>query len=61
MKNPFDVLEQNSLNFKLTPISFREVFFIAETPCDVYAQVDGLFKIVNAPILVGEENADDDE
>lgn len=46
MKNPFEILEQNSLNFKLTPISFREVFFIAETPCDVYAQVDGLFKVI---------------
>jgi len=46
MKNPFDILEQNSLNFKLTPISFREIFFIAESPCDIYAQVDGLFKVV---------------
>lgn len=46
MKNPFDILEQNSLNFKLTPISFREIFFIAETPCDIYGQVDGLFKVV---------------
>lgn len=46
MKNPFDTLIQNSLNFKLTPISFREIFFIAESPCDIYAQVDGLFKII---------------
>lgn len=46
MKNPFDVLEQNSLNYKLTPISFREIFFIAESPCDIYAQVDGLLKVV---------------
>ena len=46
MKNPFDILEQNSLNFKLTPISFREIFFIAEAPCDVYGQIDGLFKVV---------------
>lgn len=46
MKNPFDVLEQNSLNYKLTPISFREIFFIAEAPCDIYAQVDGLLKVV---------------
>lgn len=46
MKNPFEILEQNSLNFKLTPISFREIFFIAESPCDIYAQVDGLFKVV---------------
>jgi hypothetical protein len=46
MKNPFDILEQNSLTFKLTPIAFREIFFISESPCDVFAQVDGLFKIV---------------
>jgi hypothetical protein len=46
MKNPFKILEQNALSFKLTSIAFREVFFIAEAPCDVYAQIDGLFKIV---------------
>jgi len=46
MKNPFDILEQNSLNFKLSAISFREIFFIAEAPCNIYAQVDGLFKVV---------------
>ena len=46
MKNPFDIIEKNSLNFKLTPISFREIFFIAEAPCDVYGQIDGLFKVI---------------
>ena len=46
MKNPFDILEQNSLNFRLTPISFREIFFLAESPCDIYAQVDDLLRIV---------------
>jgi hypothetical protein len=46
MKNPFKILEQNALNFKLTSIAFREVFFIAEAPCDIYAQIDSLFKIV---------------
>lgn len=46
MKNPFDVLEQNSLSFKLIPISFREIFFITEAPCDIYGQIDELFKIV---------------
>lgn len=46
MKNPFKILEQNALSFKLTSIAFREVFFIAEAPCDIYAQIDGLFKIV---------------
>lgn len=48
MKNPFQVLEQNALNYTLTPIAFREVFFIPSSPCDVYAHVDGLFKIVIA-------------
>ena len=46
MKNPFQILEQNALNYTLTPIAFREVFFIPEAPCDIYAHVDGLFKIV---------------
>ena len=46
MKNPFHILEQNSLNFKLTSISFREIFFITHTPCDIFAQVDGLLKII---------------
>lgn len=46
MKNPFKILEQNALSFKLTSIAFREVFFIAEAPCDIYAQIDGLFKVV---------------
>jgi hypothetical protein len=46
MKNPFKILEQNALCFKLMSIAFREVFFIAEAPCDIYAQIDGLFKIV---------------
>lgn len=46
MSNAFSVLEQNNLGFKLFPISFREVFFIAESPCDIYALVDGIFSIV---------------
>lgn len=46
MKNPFDILEHNALNFKLTPISFREIFFIAESPCDIYGLVEGLFQVV---------------
>ena len=46
MKNPFDLLEQNSLAFKLTPISYREIFHLVEVPCDIYGSIDGLFKIV---------------
>lgn len=45
-RNPFDLLLQNALNFKLTPIAFREIFFIPASPCDIYAHIDGLFKIV---------------
>jgi len=48
MKNPFVILEQNALNYTLSPISFREVFFIPEAPCDIYGHQDGLFKIVIA-------------
>lgn len=46
MKKAYDVLEQNSLNFKLSPISFREIFFISEAPCDIYGQVDGLLQVI---------------
>ena len=46
MNNPFKILEQNALNFKLSSVSFREIFFIAEVPCDIYAQIDGLFKVL---------------
>lgn len=46
MKNPFELLEQNSLAFKLTPISYREIFHLVEVPCDIYGNVDGLFKVV---------------
>jgi len=46
MKKAYDVLEQNSLNFKLSPISFREIFFISEAPCDIYGQVDGLLHVI---------------
>jgi hypothetical protein len=46
IKNPFKLIEQNALNYQLTPISFREIFFIPESPCDIYALVDGIFKIV---------------
>ncbi len=45
-QNPFDILQQNALNFKLNPISFREIFFISESPCNVYGLVDGLMKVV---------------
>jgi len=46
MNKAFQVLEQNTIGFKLSPISFREIFFIAEAPCDVYALVDGIFSVV---------------
>ncbi len=46
MKNPFNVLEQNSLAFKLTPISYREIFHLEYVPCDIWGNVDGIFKVV---------------
>ncbi len=49
MKNPFELIEQNSLSFKLTPIAFREIFFIPESPCAIYAHQDGLLKVVIGP------------
>ncbi len=46
MKNPYELLEQNALAFRLTPISYREIFHLVEVPCDIYGNVDNLFKIV---------------
>lgn len=46
MKNPFQILEQNALNYTLTPIAFREIFFLPSTPCDIFAHQDGLFKVI---------------
>jgi hypothetical protein len=42
----YKALFQNSLNLKLTPISIRELIFIDQCPCDVYAPINGLFDIV---------------
>src|SRR5690606_38353584 len=41
----FGVLERNHLAFKLTPISVRELLFIADLPCDVYALENDIFKL----------------
>ncbi len=42
----FDALKQNSLSFKLLPISIRELFYLGETPCDIFGMSDGLFKLI---------------
>ncbi|OUR96665.1 hypothetical protein A9Q84_09995 [Halobacteriovorax marinus] len=42
----FDALKQNSLSFSLLPISIRELFFLTETPCDIFGMVDGLYKLI---------------
>lgn len=42
----FGVLERNYLAFQLTPFSVRELLFVTDLPCDVYAMEDGAFKLV---------------
>ena len=42
----FDALKQNSLSFQLLPISIRELFFLQETPCDIFGMADGLYKLI---------------
>ncbi len=42
----FNLLERNYLAYKLTPISVRELLFITDLPCDVYALENDSFKIV---------------
>lgn len=44
--NPFSLIQQNALNFQLFPVAFREIFFISESPCDIYGHENGLLKIV---------------
>lgn len=39
----FSILEQNTLNFDLMPISARELLYLEECPCDVYALENGLY------------------
>jgi HD-GYP domain-containing protein (c-di-GMP phosphodiesterase class II) len=41
---PYSALEQNALGLKLTPISIRELLFIAEAPCEIFGIKDGLYK-----------------
>lgn len=42
----YQALKQNSLAFKLKKISFKALFFMDMVPCDIYAVIDGLFRIV---------------
>lgn len=43
----FKILEQNALNFKLAPISIRELFHLNITPCDLYGlDGHGLYKLL---------------
>jgi len=44
--NAFSALEQNALSFKLKSISIRELFFLGETPCEIYGLVNGLYKLI---------------
>ncbi len=42
----FSALEQNALSYKLKSISIRELFFLGETPCEIYGLIDGLYKLI---------------
>jgi hypothetical protein len=43
MGQAFSALIQNSMGFKLRPISIRELIYLDVCPCDIYGVSDGLF------------------
>ena len=43
MSQAFSVLIQNSMGFKLRPISIRELIYLDQCPCDIYGVNKGLF------------------
>jgi hypothetical protein len=43
MAQAFTALMQNSLGFKLRPISIRELIYLDESPCDIFGIQKGLF------------------
>ncbi len=42
---PFSAIFQNALNFKLTPVSVREVMLIDFAPCDIYVAEGGPYQV----------------
>lgn len=49
MSNAFSALFQNSLGFKLVPISIRELLYLEECPCEIYGLRNGLFAKLLGP------------
>jgi hypothetical protein len=47
-KTAYAAIQHNWLVYKLTPISIRELLFMTDTPCDIYAVEDGLFRRILA-------------
>src|SRR5690606_38077133 len=41
----FGLLERNHLAFQLSPFSVRELLFVTDLPCDVFALEKGVFKL----------------
>lgn len=44
----FTTIYQNDLNFKLNPISIRDIIFIDKSPCDLYGSFKGLYRVLIA-------------
>lgn len=44
MDRAFSALSQNSLGYKLTPITIRELLYLEAAPCDVYGLENGLYR-----------------
>lgn len=40
------MIDQYTLGLRLKPISLREFLFVSETPCDVWGNTDGLYKVL---------------
>ncbi len=48
MTKAFAAIMQNSLGFRLIPISIRELLYLEESPCSIYGISDGLYtKLLN--------------
>ena len=43
MNHAFGAIMQNTLSFKLIPISIRELLYLEDCPCDIYGIREGLF------------------
>lgn len=56
MSQAFASLIQNSMGFKLRPISIRELIYLEECPCDIYGVKKGLFtRLISAQSNLSKE------